>query len=228
MKSYRDSEIKWYVLAYLFLLIAVSSPNLLSVDHVDPITKIEKLFSSALLAGAICTLSFVFDCLYTTKAKEILLFLGFTKMPGKTVFTRIAQGRLKDIRFDIQRAQSRYKDILAAIPVGSKDKGKYENDIWYGLSRKYKDDDMVKAAHRDFLLCRDLYTTTITIFILTAAAMLFRLLQFNWIPIGYLCIMLLLTNLAAHFKAHRFVNNVIAADLSTKPTSAQTKGDQQK
>lgn len=215
MKNYRENEIKWYIFSYLLLLIGINNPDLLSSANIDPISEIGSLLSSALLAGVICTLSFVFDCLYTAWLKENLLFLGITKLPGKTIFTRISTGKIKDIRFEIKTAQEHFKDIIAHIPSGKKEKAKYENSKWYALSRKYEKDPRVETAHRDFLLCRDLYTTTVTMLVLTAAGMACKIIPADWRPIGYLAAMLVITNLAAHFKAHRFANGVIVADLNS-------------
>lgn len=216
MKDYREKELKWYVFAYLFLMIGISSPGLIASESTDWFSSVEKLLSSSLLAGVICTLAFVFDCLYTAELKEALLCLGFTSLPGKTVFTRISQSKINDIRFDAKKALEKYNDIINGLPPDKKEKKKYENAIWYALSRTHENDPRVKTAHRDYLLSRDLYTTSITMLVLTAAGMGFRLIQFSWIPVGYLIAMLILTNIAAHFRAHRFVNSVIAADLNLK------------
>ena len=216
MKNYRENELKWYVFAYLLLLIGIRSPELFSTENTDWLSNIEKLLSSTLLAGMICTLSFVFDCLYTATLKEVLLFLGFTTMPGKTIFTRISQGKINDVRFEIKEAQESYKEIISNLPFDKKPKEKYENSKWYALSREHEKDPRVETAHRDFLLCRDLYTTTITMLVLTAFGMIFKIIQFSWFPIGYLVAMLVLTSFAAHSKAYRFVNSVIAVDLNPK------------
>ena len=217
MKNYRENELKWYVFAYLLLLIGIKSNELFSIDNTDCLTNVEKLLPLTLLTGMICTLSFVFDCLYPVNLKEKLLFLKFiTTMPGKTIFTRISEGKIDDVRFEIEKAQERYKEIINNMPSDKKLKEKYENSMWYPLYRKYEKDPRVEAAQRDFLLCRDVYTTTITMLVLTAVGMIFKIIQFSWFPIGYLVAMLVLTSFAAHSKAHRFVNSVIAVDLNPK------------
>lgn len=216
MKAYREKELKWYIFAYLFLLIGISSSGLISSGSANWLSSIEKLLSSSLLAGVICTLAFVFDCLYTAELKDVLLCVGFATLPGKTVFTRILKGKINDMRIDVNKAKDKYKEIISGLPFNEKEKKKYENIKWYALSLIHEDDPRVKTAHRDYLLSRDLYTTTITMFVLTVAAMGFRVVQFSWIPVGYLTAMLVLTNIAAHSRAHRFVNNVIAVDLNSK------------
>lgn len=216
MKNYRENELKWYILAYLFLLIGATTPKLFSSGNIDWLGNIENLLSSTLLAGVICALSFVFDCLYTPTLKEALLFLGFTTMPGKTIFSRLSQGKINDIRFENKKAQEEYEEIISNLPSDENQKKAYENAQWYSLSRKHEEDPRVETAHRDFLLCRDLYITTITMLVLTVAGMITKIIQCMWLPIVYLVILLVLTNIAAHFKAHRFVNSVIAVDLNPK------------
>lgn len=216
MKDYREKELKWYIFAYLFLMLGIRNSGLIVSGSVDWFGSIEKLLSSSLIAGVICSLAFVFDCLYTAELKDTLMCLGFTTLPGKTVFTRIKKCKINDMRFEAMDAQKKYKDIIDALPSDKKEKKRYENKQWYALSRIHEDDPRVKTAHRDYLLSRDLYTTTITMLALTVTGMVFRTIQFSLILVGYLITMLILTNVAAHFKAHRFVNSVIAVDMTQK------------
>ena len=223
MKDYREKELKWYIFAYLFLMIGIESPDLITFQNANWFNNIEKLLSSSLLSGAICILAFVFDCLYTAELKELVLCLGFTTLPGKTIFTRIKKCKIHDMRFEAIDAQNKYKDIIDGLPSNKKEKKMYENRRWYGLSRLHEDDPRVKTAHRDYLLSRDLHTTTITLLTLTVAGMVFRIVQFSWILLGYLIAMLILTNIAAHFRAHRFVNSVIAVDMTPKKEKEKEK-----
>ena len=227
LKSYRDNEIKWYIVAFLLLLVSVCYPSSLQVVDIDLVAKIEKLLLSSFLAGTVCTLALVLDSFYTANAKENLIFLGITKMPGKTIFTRISSGKVKDIRFEVKHAQEAYREIIEAMPLAGKEKRDYENSRWYRIFLKHEKEPKVAIAHRDYLLCRDLYTTTISLLALTAAGMLFHILQFSWIPLVYLMALLAVTNLAAHVKGHRFVDTVIAVDLAvdfstSKPSSIES------
>lgn len=214
MKDYREKELKWYIFAYLFLLIGTSSPGPTASRTGEWFDVIDKLLSSSLLAGVICSLAFVLDCLYTAELKDLLLCLGLTTLPGKTVFTRISKGKINDMRIDVNGAKEKYNDIISGLPSDKKGRKKYENTKWYSLSRIHEDDPRVKTAHRDYLLSRDLYTTTITMFVLTAIGMWFKVILFSWILVAYLIAMLILTNIAAHFRAHRFVNTVIAVGMN--------------
>lgn len=216
MKDYREKELKWYIFAYLFLLIGIDGQGLITSGVDNGFSSTEKLLSSSLLAGVICTLGFVFDCLYTADMKDALLNLGIMTLPGKTIFTRISKGKINDMRIDIKEAQKKYSNIISGIPTDKKEKKKYENTEWYALSLMHEDDPRVKTAHRDYLLNRDMYTTTFTLLLLTAVGMGANIIKHSWIPIGYLAIMLILTNIATHTRAHRFVNSVIAVDIDSK------------
>lgn len=184
-----------------------------SVD-IELATKIENLITSAFLSGIVCFLAFVFDSLFSSQLKDILLYLGFTKMPGATIFTRIQEKSLRDVRINIDDAQSHYKEIIENMP-SEKEKQRYQNSKWYSIYVIHKEEVRVLSVHRDFLLCRDLYTTTVSLAVLTIIMMGVSLLPFSWIVLGYLLIMLAITNIAAHNKANRFVNTVIAADLTS-------------
>lgn len=213
MKDYREKELKWYIFAYLFLLVGINNPMKVTNGVCDGLGSIEQLLSSSLLAGAICTLAFVFDCLYTAEWKERLLLFGLGALPGKTIFTRISKNKINDMRLDVKKAQEKYSEIIMGIPPQKKDKKKYENAKWYELSREHEGDPRVKTAHRDYLLSRDLYTTTISMLVFTAAAMIFDVVPFSHVPIGYLIAMLILTNIAARLRSHRFVYSVIVAGM---------------
>ncbi len=217
LKSYRENELKWYVLAYVFLVILVCYPNAVKDLEGDWATKLEQLLSSALLSGIICTLTFVFNSIFSSQAKDFLLYFHIFKTPGSTIFSRIQQDSLHDPRVNTSNARFHYQEIIANIPT-SKKKEPYENSKWYAIYSKHRADDRVAATHRDFLLCRDLYITTVSLAVLTLAMISISLLPFSWILIGYLLIMLFVTNLSARNKAHRFVNTVIAVDLASVQT----------
>jgi hypothetical protein len=190
IKDYREKELKWYILAYLLLVLYVLNPTLLD-DYggtENLIDAIIGLLSNVLLTGVICVLTFIFDSLYSTKLKEAVLFLGFTKMPGKTIFTRIKKGKLRDVRFSVTTLAETYADIIGKIPA--KEKDIFENEQWYLIYSIYKEKSMVLQAHRDFLLCRDLYTTTLTLAVFTLIGFSIKLLPCSTLLVFYLVCML--------------------------------------
>lgn len=214
MKDYRTKELKWYIWAYMCILLGTSGSSVGGHASSYLFSYFDMLLTSAFFTGAICALTFVFDSLYTAQIKEILLCLGLFSLPGRTIFTRISEGKIKDGRIDIKKAQIRYKIIIDGLPLSRNEKESYENEKWYSLSRQHQEDPMIKSAHRDYLLSRDMFTATMTMLILTGFAMLFKAIHICLLPVVYLIVMLVLTNVASHFKASRFVNSVIVADLN--------------
>jgi len=216
-KEYRSVEIKWYILAYLFFAISILyvNPNFFQGLSGDFLKSLGDLMSSAFLSGVICTLAFVIDSLYPSEVKDAMLFYGRRKMPGNTIFSRIKNGFLDDFRIDISVAENKYKEIIDAIPEEKNTKKDiyYENGKWYLIYLKHQDSGAVLSTHRDFLLCRDLVTTTITLFAVTIIMMGAALIPFRLPLIVYLICMFVITNFAACNKANRFVNTVIAVDM---------------
>mgnify|MGYP005776032037 CR=1 FL=1 len=102
------------------------------------------------------------------------------------------------------------------MPTDKKEKYRYKNDQWYRIYHRYRDIPMIFVSNRDYLLCRDLYISTIIIFICYVISCSF-LSVFNWNieAVLYLIFMILVTNISAHFKGKRFVINVLAYDLHT-------------
>ena len=214
LKNYRENEIKWYVIAYLLLIVVVCYPNTMQDADIDWIVKCEAIITSTLLSGVVCALAFVFDSVFSSRTKDALLYLGFTKVPGSTIFSRICDKTISDTRINVFDAQIRYKEVIENMP-SLKERQEYENAKWYAIYSRYQADARVMSVHRDFLLCRDLYITTVSLTLLTLFMASVALLPFSHILIGYLLIMLVVTNLSARNKANRFVNTVIAVDLSS-------------
>jgi hypothetical protein len=180
----------------------------------DNIAKFEKLVASAVLSGIICSLAFVFDSLYSSKLKDRLVFFWLEWKPGATIFTRIKDGKMKDDRISTEKALEKYKEIINSLPTAKKKRYEIENNNWHSIYTSHKDDASVGSTHRNRLLCRDLYITTISMTVFTAIAMTAQMLPFSWILFGYLFLMLVVTNMAARNKASRFVNTVISKDVA--------------
>ena len=215
VKSYREKELVWYILAYLLLLISIFSPKIIQNWSCinDIISDISSWLSSILLIGVISALSFVFTSLYPEFLREKLVYFK-RKIPGKQIFSNIKFGLVTDIRINSQKALLKYEDIMKNIPSNKKDAHVYENNKWYDLYDIHIEDSRVLHANRDYLLSLDMYLTTITMSILTAIAFVLHLFSFNFIITGYLLIMLILTNIVTRLNAKRLVLTVIAVDLT--------------
>ena len=156
---------------------------------------------------------FIFDSLCNTWIKEIVILTKFIKKPGMTIFTRIKQGGIDDYRINPVKAAAKYKNIIDNIPTG-KAKYNYENSEWYKIYNKYESSEKILVSQRDYLLCRDMCTATVTETIIVIVGMLMGLIPIAWSIFKVLLIMYILTLIATHNKADCFCKNVIAKDLS--------------
>ena len=76
---------------------------------------------------------------------------------------------------------------------------------------------MVYVSNRDYLVCRDMTSSTIDILVLYFVfSVVLQLVPFKIECVIYLMIMFLVTNIATRAKGERMVNNVIICDLQAK------------
>ena len=192
IKDYRDKELKLYALA-----------NILVIIYIEKIITILYIF--VLLS----------DSLFSESMKNrIVYFWGH--LPGETVFSRL-KNEVRDIRFTQQQVLEQYKNIYENMPNDCKSRYRYENSEWYAIYNKYRDNKMVYNSNRDYLICRDMATSTVVILLLYFIfSVVLKLIPFKLGCVIYLIVMFFVTNIATRTKGERMVNNVIICDLQKK------------
>ncbi|WP_027437193.1 hypothetical protein [Lachnospira multipara] len=221
IKDYRDKELKSYVIGINLLLVLFNYNYLFEVDfskeNLDVIIQIESVVLPLLEAIAVSSVVgvfvFILDSLYNTRIKEAITLAKFFKKPGMTIFTEIKQGNINDYRINLKKAATKYKNIIENIPTGDA-KYNYENSEWYKIYNKHESSEKILVSQRDYLLCRDMCTATVTEAIIIIVGMIMGLVPKAWSIFIVLLIMYILTLIATHNKADRFCKNVIAQDLS--------------
>lgn len=170
----------------------------------------------ATISGVLSLITFLGDSLISSNLKDKLVGLFFIPRSGQTIFTRISNKAVNDDRFLISDAISRYSGIIENRPPQKRDKLYYENTNWYKIYSEYKKEGAIMQAQTDYLLCRDLYIETLEFLVLyTSSLFLFNgTVLFSWRFILALLVMAIITNISTHIKMNRFVNTVIAIDLS--------------
>lgn len=218
IKDYRDKELKLYALANIFVIIYIEKiitiEGLLNQND-RSITLLVALFNSALFLSILYIFVLLSDSLFSESMKsKIIYFWGH--LPGETVFSRM-KVNVKDIRFTQQQVLERYKGIYDNMPSQRENKYRYENSAWYTIYSKYRDNKMVYVSNRDYLVCRDMTSSTLVILILYSIfSVVLQLLPFKIECVIYLAIMFIVTNIATRTKGERMVNNVIICDLQAK------------
>lgn len=217
MKDYRDKELKYLmvILALLFVMLCTPIKELIVAD-IELHKSLTTIFNSIVVSSIISLLTFICDCLLSTNLKDKMIGLFFIPKAGKTIFTRINNGSVKDDRFSISAAKTKYKEIISNIPKDKKERYNYENSNWYGIYKRYQEKGQVSQSQKDYLTCRDLFIETVLFIVLYLISLLFYG-EFVVFSFKYLLITVLIaviTNISTHVKMHRFVNSVIALDVA--------------
>lgn len=217
IKDYRYKELKQYVLAYL--LIAISSVGFYTEESVKSMGLLPSLFSMATidaLVGATCVLVFVFNELWSDKAKTKIVY---RKMPSATIFSDIASGKIDATGFDLIKAQRMYVHVSKATE-------NQQTAEWNRLLKKSRDAGWgnVIEAERLQLMTRDICMSTISLLIMTGIVLVVLMIVYMnvcnpikmlAIPLAYLVAMLFISRTAAKKRADRLVTMVIKNDVQS-------------
>jgi len=215
LKDYRENELKQYVIANALVFLLVHEfINFTDTENIKLVQGIVSLLGTTLLASIIYIFTILVDSVIDDKIKNRLVNLYFMKLPGEYIFTEI-KNKNKDIRFTT--ALQKYSHIYSEIPENLNERKKYENSQWYKIYNLYREIPMVFMSNRNYLLMRDMYVSTLVIVVLYfISCFFFRWLTYEKLYIIYLLGILIITNVATHIKAKRFVYNVIALDIFKK------------
>lgn len=217
IKDYREKEQKMYIIANIFVLILLSDSTDFRNFQTPWISAFVKLVDISLLSSTIYIFAFLADALFSSSIKmKMLYFCGH--LPGETIFSTLKRNNT-DLRFSTEHLLEKYKKIYDNMPTDKQKKYRYENDRWYSIYNRYRDIPMIFISNRDYLLSRDLYISTIVIFICyVISCSIFSVFCCNVKSVVYLICMLLITNISARIKCRRFAMNVVACDLHTDNT----------
>jgi hypothetical protein len=215
LKDYREKELKYYAMANILILLLLLG-NLQFQGDVATINVFNAIINGlemAFISGTIFVFTFLSDSLFSSVIKEKLVFYH---APGETIFSKIKENNT-DKRFTWDQVKEIYKSVYDNLPENKKEQYIYENSEWYKIYNKHRDVMMINISNRDFLLCRDIYfTTIITIILYLVLVFIFKVIIFDCKYICYLVCMLLISNVGTRNKAKRFVYNVISYDITSR------------
>jgi len=218
MKEYRQKEMKCLVVAYSLLLLLLCTKVFDEVD-ITQISKYEKVFSvfeGITVSSILYMLVLIGDMVISANHKDKLIGLFFIPRAGCTVFSRIKNNKISDMRFDNTDAIKKYKSIINDIPSKKFMRHKFENAKWYSIYKKNAEEPSIIQTQMDYLMCRDLNIETFEYLIVyfVCVVIFSDYIHWSWKFFLFLLFMLVVTNLSTHNKMNRFVNTVIAVDLS--------------
>lgn len=205
------------IISYLLITIAsVGFCTRATIGNLDWYSSLFNMIAIDVLVGAICTLVFVLNELWSDKSKTRLVY---HQMPSDAVFSDIASGKIDATGFDLETAQKMYGH-MADAPAN------LQTAEWNKLLQKSRISEMgnVIEAERLQLMTRDICMSTISLFIMTLAALVvLEVFSVNkWdpikmfiIPLVYLLVMFFASRAAARSRAKRFVAIVIKNDVQS-------------
>ncbi|MDB8699267.1 hypothetical protein PNU98_16200 [[Ruminococcus] gnavus] len=214
IKDYRNNELKNYVIGNILLVLYFSGifDNLFTLDINSNLNIWKTLIESALVSSIIYIYVFLLDSLIPGDIKQKVAYFHIGKLPGYTIFTKMKQNN-KDDRFTHADIVKKYASIYSNMPVGKKEKGKYENAQWYKIYNNYKNKSKILIANRDFLLSRDLTIITIMLIIIYFILIGLKIIVFSKTIVTVMLIELIVSNISMRGKATRLAYNVISEDI---------------
>jgi len=224
LKNYRNKELRYYLIAniaILLLLLDFFNPH--QFDNNDQVTTLISTFLNiSILSSVIFVLTFTADCIFSSQLKD---FLIIGRLPGETIFTKIKTKNI-DKRFSSEDALKIYSNIYDSLPDKKEERYAYENTEWYKIYNRHRETTMIMISNRDFLLCRDIYFSTIVVIIIyLVLTLVFKIIAFDCRYIGYLVTMLFISNIGTRIRGTRFACNVIAYDITNQPPVNKNEGE---
>lgn len=222
MKDYREKEMKnlMYILFFLFLILCTPILEYIkSTEDKSNYAILATALESTVISGILSSATLLCDCIISSKVKDRLVGLFFIPRAGETVFSRISSGVLKDDRFQVSEAADVYKTIIQQLPSNKEKRRNYENANWYKLYGKHQEKGQVAQCQKDYLMCRDLYIEVLFFLIMYILSLFLfpSIVAFSKKFVMLLILLAVALNICTHFKMSRFVNTVIAVDMSKRP-----------
>lgn len=213
-------EYKKYVVSY-FLIYIISNiviiafnNNLINKNVLSIIENNEfiiKPLYSIMAIPLITIIALIIMNSVPSKFKEIIIFWKLKNaLPGFRWQSKLV---CKDSKLNIEILNKKYGKNLSP---------QKQQDIWYVVYQRCKNDEAILESHKDYLFARDLCTTTILIIPIIVVIYILGKIYFN-LHISFfitniiilVCIYLLLVWVTRN-SANRFVCNVLSLDCANK------------
>lgn len=217
-KSYRNKELKYFVLSNLLIVLLLNDTLKLLIS-LNFNTSIFEIIQLVLTGSFLYLFVFVLDSLIpiSLKSKMLMYFrikkdYKFFQMPGEYIFTKLKNGS-KDLRISKERVMNRYKFIYEKMPENDYKRREYENDNWYNLYRKYEKKGRIETAHKEYLLCRDMVSSFCLFALIYIILFCIGLVNLTYHIFGYFVFMYIVLLICSRNKANRYIINVIVEDI---------------
>ena len=217
LKDYREKELKTFLFGNVLLVLLGTGfiQNIVEPLGADNVWKaLAELFGSSVCLTIIYIFAFVLDSIIPGRIKERIIW-PVCGLPGRRIFTDI-RDKNRDDRFILEDALQAYEKVYKEIDKNNDKEqcGNIQNAAWYKIYQKYETHAQVYVSHRDFLLCRDMATLVVWVFVGTLLLYGYTGKDISSKLIIFMVVEFIILWIAAKVKGKSFVYNVIAKDLA--------------
>lgn len=220
IKDYREKELRSFH-ALNIIIFYLCHSEILAEASITIEILLTDIIQNIIIAVIIPLTITVIENTLTKKQKNKLFIF---RLAGETIFTRIKENKVTDIRFDAKEALKVYAPIIEKLNDcrSTEERRVLENKEWYRIYKNHEKTGAVENTQRAYLLCRDIYITTfLTEFFLYPIIFIFIQILTHQIFISYLYIFYLLfctilSSIMTYNTMNEFVNTVIAKDMANQ------------
>lgn len=209
IKSSNSKKIDSYIIAVFLLLVLIGGFDYSTFNNRSEMKYLLNYFS---IGASFSIFSYITNLMIPRKIKNLLCWIK--TLPGEIIFTHLLQK--EDIRFSVNELEENYKSIYNELKtIKDKDKNKkFQNQEWYHIYIKHENSVRVYQSNSDYLLCRDVASMTLIMFIIYVFFIIVDIATFNWTSLITFAILYILSVLATRTQVYAFATNVINQDLS--------------
>ena len=215
-KEYRNKELKYFLITEILMFILLNY----SKDF-EQLMNQNSLISIFLSSPILYFYCLILDIVIPKNLKNAFsLYLNkdcmpvFFQLPGRTIFTRLKENKIKDLRIDKIKVQQKYYVIFEAI---KENKANYEmqNSKWlqmkYDLEKQQKNTKL-EIAEKEYLLFRDMLSMHVLFSTLFFVFHLIGIVNFTNLTLVYIVVAYIILFFCVRTTSSKFVYEVIVQD----------------
>lgn len=215
-KEYRNKELKYFLITEILMFILLNYSK--DFERLMNQSSLISIFLSSPILYFYCL---ILDIVVPKNLKNAFsLYLNvdcmpmFFQLPGRTIFTKLKENKIKDLRIDKIKVQQKYYDIFECI---KENKASYEmqNSKWlqmkYDLEKQQKN-SRLEIAEKEYLLFRDMLSMHILFSTLFFVFHLIGIVNFTNLTFVYIVVAYFVLFCCVRTTSNKFVNEVIVQD----------------
>lgn len=217
-KEYRNKELKYFIISEIGMFVLLNYKN----DFSQLLTT-NSFFTILISSPVLYFYCLIFDVVVPRNLKNVFClyinkdnFYMFFQSPGRTIFTLLKENKVKDMRIDKFKVQTKYSDIFELIEQCQTSKYEKQNSIWYQIKSNLEKDGKntkLETIEKEYLLFRDMLSMHIVLNLIYFTFHLFGIVIYVKALFTYMFVAYIILFLCVRSTSKKFVIEVIAQDL---------------